>query len=360
MTTLRRSLLVLSLALVAAPVSAAGAAGDLPPEATFAAPTPVAAYAGHMVFSRRAAAGRYVLVERVGAGPERPLPVASRAVPFDVDVGPTSGGRILAVYTRCATEPPPVLSFPGLPVYQTGKGCDVYKVDLDGGREHRFTAANASDATEFWPTYWKGRLGFARVYDHKPDYPYLYVKTIVSGHASQRMPGGQRKECSSAPGQQPPCSDDRRSRPEQLELYGDRLAFAWSYQGLSEGTESELRLDTVGGGHRRLDHASGGSLTALIIGWPAFEGGRLFWSRACFGDEEGCPGRARLVKSTYTGTIVELEAHAPYRILSHERDRLATTLLTDSSGLGDCQADPPKAQGTCSLTVTRPDYRPRH
>jgi hypothetical protein len=342
-------LLVAGLALGAAP--AALAQQDVAPVAD---PTPIASYGGHLVFSRADAAGRFELVQRTGDGPVVPVGVPPRSVPFDVDVGPTSGGHVLAVYTRCASEPKANGGFPAITEYQTGKGCDVYKADLAGGGETRYTKVNASDGTEFWPTYWKGRVGFARVYDHKRDYPYLYVKTVASGAPSERMPGGRRQECQGGR-----CSDDDKSVPQALELYGTRLAFAWRFQGLSEGPDYDLRLDTVGGGHRLMDHVNNGGLTAVPIGWPSFEGGRLFWSRGCFADTGGCQGRERLVKSTYTGRIVELAAEAPRPLLSHERDALTTIVLTDASNVADCQGDPPVPAGTCSIAYSRPDFAPR-
>jgi hypothetical protein len=336
--------------------AAAGGQQDLPPDvAPVADPTPIASYGGHLVFSRADGRGGFELVQRVGNGPVEPVGVPSRTVPFDVDAGPTSSGRVLAVYTRCKVEPQANRGEPSITEYQTGKGCDVFKVDLTGGgREARYTAANASDASEFWPTYWKGRLGFARAYEKKPDYPYLYVKTIASRRPSERMPGGQRKTCANGS-----CSDDRRSVPQALELYGTRLAFVWRWQGQREGPDYDLRLDTVGGGHRVMDHVNGGGLTLVPLGWPSFEGGRLFWTRGCFADTSGCRGRERLVKSTYTGDIVELEATAPRPLISHERDALMTIVLTDRSNVADCKGDPPQPAGTCSITYTRPDFHPR-
>jgi len=344
----RRALPAIALLLALAP---SAAAQDIAPVAD---PTPIASYGGHLVFSRADGSGGFELVQRTGDGPITPVGVRPRSVPFDVDVGPTSGGRLLAVYTRCEKEPVANRGYPGITEYQTGRGCDVYKVDLAGGGEQRYTKVNASDGTEFWPTYWKGRIAFARVYDHKRDYPYVYVKTVASGAPSQRMPGGQRKECD-----QGRCSDDRHSVPQALELYGTRLAFAWRFQGLTEGMDYDLRLDTVGGGHRRMDHVNNGGLTAVPIGWPSFEGGRLFWTRGCFGDTSGCRGRERLVKSSYAGKIVELEATAPRPLLSHERDALMTTILTDSSNVADCKGDPPQPAGTCSIEYSRPDFHPR-
>jgi hypothetical protein len=354
-----RDVAALGLLLTAALVSSAGAQDDLPSAVTpVADPTPIAAYGGRLVFSRASARGGFELVQRVGDGPVVPVGVARRSVPFDVDVGPTSGGRVLAVYSRCATEPAANRGEPSITEYRTGRRCDVYKVDLDGGRETRYTTVNAGNGSEFWPTYWKGRIGFARAYDHKRDYPYLYVKTVASRRPSQRMPGGQRNECSSDGGRRR-CSDDRRSVPQALELYGTRLAFVWRFQGLREGPDYDLRLDTVGGGHRLMDHVNGGGLTAVPIGWPSFEGGRLFWSRGCFFDTGGCPGRERLVKSSYTGAIVELEARAPRPLLSHERDALKTLVLTDQSNVADCKGDPPNPAGTCSIRYSRPDFHPR-
>ena len=335
----------LSLALSLAAAAPAVAQTDVPAAVSpVADPTPIASYGGHLVFSRANGAGGFELVQRVGDGPVAAVGVPPRSVPFDVDVGPTTGGHLLAVYTRCTTEPQANRGFPSITEYETGRGCDVYKADLtSGGAEQRYTKVNASDGTEFWPTYWKGRVGFARVYDHERDHPYLYVKTIESGDPSERMPGG----------------DQNRSVPQALELYGTRLAFAWRFQGNSAGLAYDLRLDTVDGGHRLMDHVDNGQLTSVPIGWPSFEDGRLFWTRACFGDTSGCKGRERLVKSTYSGDIVELEATAPRPLLSHERDRLMTVVLTDQSNVADCKGDPPRPAGTCSVEYSRPDFSPR-
>src|SRR4051794_28252138 len=351
---LRAALLALAFSGVAA------AQTDVPPPITpLTDPTPIAGYGSHLVFSRATAGGRYELVQRTGSGPvTRVAGVPSRAVPFDVDLGPTSGGRVFAVYSRCATEPKPNTGTPPLTEYQTGKGCDIYKADIAGGGETRFTAVNSTDGTEFWPTYWKGDLGFARTYDNKPGYPYLYVKKVASSQPSLRMPGGQRNECGPQPGGKTVCSDDKLSVPLELELYGTRLAFAWRFQGLHEGPTYDLRLDTVGDGHRLMDSVASGGLTLIPIGWPSFEGGRLFWARGCFADPGGCPHRERLVKSTYTGDIVELQAQAPRPLLSHERSDLMTIVQTDTSGVADCKGDPPVAAGTCSIVWSRPDFAP--
>ena len=239
--------------------------------------TPIAAYHGRLVWSRPDGAGRFELVERVGSGPVTRLPVAARGAPFDVDLGPTSSGRVFAVYSRCATEPaPPAGLDPEGVHYEAGRGCDIYRLDLANGKETRYTKVNADDASEFWPTYWKGRVGFARAYDAKPRSPYVYLKDIESSQPSERLPGGPRG------------TPATRSAPAQLELYGSHLGYEWRYASREgTGTAFELRVDTAGGDHVRLDRRVVG-LTAIVIGWPAFENGRAYSSRGCFGDPGGC------------------------------------------------------------------------
>ena len=55
------------------------------------------------------------------------------------------------------------------------------------------------------------------------------------------------------------CTDERVSRPYALDLYGKRLAFGWTYAGRSEGLDTEIRLDTLGGGHARIAYQRGGA-----------------------------------------------------------------------------------------------------
>lgn len=309
-----------------------------PKSVSVSAPTPIAAYGGRLVWSRPDGAGGFELVQRAGNGPVTRLPIAPRSVPFDVDLGPTTGGHVLAVYSRCATEPAPTQGSP-IPEYQKGRGCDVHKLDLSGGREARYTKVNASDASEFWPTYWKGRLGFARAYDDGLGGSHLYVKDVASPRRSARMPGG------------PVFTGEPRPAAGQLELYGSRLAFTWQVPR-NEGSTHELRVDTVGSEVGVvLDRGSSG-LTSLDVAWPSFEDGRAYWAHPCSGDPSGCtPARVRLSASTYTGDIVELWAPSPDRVISHERAAGITWALRSapSSGQQDCP---------CVLEPLRPTYKP--
>lgn len=183
------------------------------------------------------------------------LPVAPRDVPFDVDLGPDRDGGIVAAYSRCEQDPgqggtpSTVVSLPQ-PAHTAGRGCDLYRFDFATGRESKIAGASTDQASEVLPSIWKDRIAFARVYERRPGdrgtYPYLYTRPLNDG-SSQRQPGGNRGT-RGLPG------------PTSLDLYGRHLSFVWNYataepqSGDVAGT-SEVRLDTVDGGHRLLSQA---------------------------------------------------------------------------------------------------------
>jgi hypothetical protein len=307
--------------------------------------SPIAAYGGRLLWSAfDPATQTYGLVTRVG-GVTSGVPVARRTVPFDADLGPGPSGSVVAVYSRCTMEVP--VGSGGASLYGKGRGCDLYLFDFATNRETRLTSANAPDASEFWPTIWRGTLAFARTYDNKRDFPYLYTRPLTGSAKSTRQPGGPRNGCARC--------DDRLSRPIALDLYGRRLAFAWQYVGPHEGLDTDIRMDTIGGGHVRVAHQDGGGLTQVQPGWPAFENGRLYWSIECFGDESGCPGRYGLRR--YRISTGEIErAPGPRSVLSHDRDQSTTWVLVDAQPGVDCMGDPPVPGGTCTLSGSQPVF----
>jgi hypothetical protein len=237
-----------------------------------------------------------------------------------------------------------------------GQGCDIYEFDFGHGTERRVPDASSPSASEAWPTFHRPRIAFARLYDDKRSYPYLYVNDLSDSRGSIRMPGGQRKTCSRGR-----CTDDRRSEPFGLELYGRRLAFSWRYTDFAEGFAYDLRLDDVrarSGDPQRLAHVGGGGLSSASLSWPAFEAGRAFWSLACFGDPGGCTGRRALVRSTYVGERREDRAGPGGFVWGHDRDAGATYVLRDTFGGGgtECRGDPDVPGGTCELVRTVPTF----
>ena len=149
----------------------AGAASEL---TSIGPPAPFAVYKGTVVWSGSRQLGLVPAPMRKGDGDVRRLPVRTRPIPFDVDIGPTSSGGILAVYSRCDIDQ--AWDEHQMPDYRSGKRCDIYKLDLATGKEERFTKINSSDGSEYWPSYWKGTVAFARAYESDSANPNLYSK----------------------------------------------------------------------------------------------------------------------------------------------------------------------------------------
>lgn len=277
--------------------------------------TPVSAYEDRLAWSRYdASTGRYALMTRVD-GVTSSVPVATRGVPFDVDVGPDPHGDVAAVYSRCQIEPrsgdPRVRQWvAGTPQWSTGRGCDLYKYTFATGRETRIAAANSGGASEFLPTIWKERVAFARVYTHRPGVKgrrvYLYHRPVIGGGASQGLPEPPRGERGKVePG------------PSSLDLYGRRLGVAWeTYRG---GPVSEIDLITIGDGRRLVERAGSGDIQAVNLVSPSLRAGRMHYGRGEFGDStSGALHRYRIKTGAYHTVTV-----------SDDRTLLATAIGRD-------------------------------
>lgn len=156
-------------------------------------------------WSSRRADGRYVL--RVyQAGIVRTLPVPSRKVPFDVDLGPDRSGRIVAAYSRCDQDGGTLQ-----------EGCDLFRYRL-GDEETRIKGVSLRGHSEHHPTIWRSRIAFARYRD-----PATFDAAIFDGlyqrarGRTRRLPRGSLLE---------PALTAQATR---LDLRGRRLAFDWFY-----------------------------------------------------------------------------------------------------------------------------------
>jgi opacity protein-like surface antigen len=341
--------------LTAALLAPAASHAQDQPIATVDRPTPVASFGGRVIWSTlNQATGNWSLVTRAG-GVTQTVPVAPRRVAFDADLGPGPDGGVVAVYSRCAQDPPPGSGFAPT-LYNRGRGCDIWMYDFATGTERRLANASSPSATEFFPTIWRNTLAFGRVYDNKPDLPYIYTRPVNGTATSTRQPGGRRNACTrNRSTGRTACTPIEVNRPMSLELYGRRLAFTWTFNGGREGLNTEIRLDTIGGGHTRVATQNGGGLTQVQLGWPAFEAGQLYWAQACFGDPSGCPGRFGLWRYRIT-TRETTSAPAPAAMLSHDRDAGVDLLLVDTMPGVDCMGDPPVAGGTCRLSALTPAF----
>jgi hypothetical protein len=347
----------LAVAAVVGPAAVASAQAPAPTTiATVDRPTPVAAFGGRVAWSAfDPASGTYALVSRAG-GVTQPVPVPPRRVPFDVDLGPGPDGGVVAVYSRCDRDPPAGGSI-APPLYNRGVGCDIFRFDFATGAETRVADASSPTASEFFPTIWRDRIAFARTYDDKRAFPYLYARSLGSRAPSLRLPGGQRNACvRNRTTGRTSCSPNTLSRPMALDLWGRRLAFAWTFAGFGEGLDTEIRLDTIGADHRVVAHQSGGGLTQVQLGWPGFESGRVYWVAGCFGDPGGCPGRVALRRYRITTGEVESAPAPAQAMVAHDRDAGTSYVLFDRAPGTDCTGDPTVPGGTCVLQPLAPAF----
>jgi hypothetical protein len=225
-------------------------------------PTPVSAYAGHVVFSRYdASIAGYRLVE-AHASPAgevtTQLAAAPRSVPFDADVGPGADGTPTVVFSRCATEPR--LGADQLPIWATGRGCDVYELPLGATSETRVAGVSTAASSEYLPSIWRGRVAFARVYEQRDSFPYVYVR---GDGPSERQPGGLRG-ATGLPG------------PMSLDLAGIRLGLTWGAT-VDGDSRTDVRLDTTSGGHTLLEFTTGQGRGERVVDAFVFAG-RVWWA----------------------------------------------------------------------------------
>jgi hypothetical protein len=166
-----RRVLVTIAGILAALASPAAATAD-ETIARIARPGPVSTFDGRVLWSEYdPVAKAYFLTQRFGTTTAR-LPVRPRSVPFDVDVGRKLGNDTVAAYSRCRHEPrgrdPRTGSaLTRMPQWSTGRGCDLYMLNLRTNVETRIRGASTRGASEFLPAVWQSRVVFARVYERR-------------------------------------------------------------------------------------------------------------------------------------------------------------------------------------------------
>jgi hypothetical protein len=309
---------------------------------TIAAPqrsTPVSAYGGSVAWSEYdRASGRYTLMRRV-RGETAAVPVPTRGVPFDVDLGPDAHGNVTAVYSRCRIEPgrgdPAVRQWAaGTPQWSSGRGCDLYRFTFAGGRETRISAASTPDASEFLPTISGRYVAFARVYTRRSGRrgkrTYLYRRTIAASGRSRRLPAPPRAE-------QPRVEPG----PSALDLVGNRLVLAW--ETYRQGPISEIDLVTLGHGRRVIERVGSGEIQTVNLLSPTLHDGWVHYGQGQYGDStDGYvrryrirTGRAQQSSVSSDGMLLATaaDASATYALISGGYDPgCSTKIRSDPSG----------------------------
>lgn len=217
------SVLVVSLQAVLPAASAA----NLRVLAREARPTSVSGYGDVVAWSSfHHTTRRYALTIAV-RGRIHAAPVAERAVPFDVDVGPGPDGDPTVVYSRCRREPDS-RSHADLPVYGVGRGCEIYSYDIGARREHKVAVGVSREFSQYQPSIWRGRiayvarrwpLGHPRVFLSDRRAAPRQLKGGPLGETTGPSPGGHVFPETFGPG------------PLQLDLVGTRVAVVWERRG---------------------------------------------------------------------------------------------------------------------------------
>lgn len=249
---------VLAVIAAWAVVPNAGARAD---ELLGTEPAPVAISAAAAAFAWSTydtGAGAWYLVVRRSGITSR-VPLAPREVPFDVDLGTSSAGHLVAAYSRCDVEPSPTAP--------RGHGCDAYSYNLDlGGPELRLPVSTDA-ASETLPTLSGGRLAFVREHERLPGArgrrAIVGVRTLAGGR-TRKLPAGTT-------------NDDARTGPVALDLVGRKLAIAWSAAGpagpgLPYGAAELLVDDLDTGSSVLVERLARSALTTAAVTSPQLAG----------------------------------------------------------------------------------------
>jgi hypothetical protein len=291
---MRRSACTGLMALAALVACAASAHAD-ELIANVARPTPVGALGGRVVWSDYDALQHaYFLTQRFNGTTAR-LPVRPRSVPFDVDLGLDSGGAAVAAYSRCRKEPGPRNGALGnsltlMPQWSTGRGCDLYVLNLQTNVETRVSGASSAGASEFLPTVWRDRIAFARVYERRRGNAgkraYLFLHSLARSGTSRGVPAGARSRGRLCAFRPPACRRVVEPGPTAVDLSSRALGFSWDYAG-REGISSEVYFERLRAGRiSRLSVARGssGDMQHRQFMGPHVDGQNVAWILSLAGD----------------------------------------------------------------------------
>lgn len=243
-------------------------------------PTPVSFFRDRLVWSTFDQARHgYALMTHQG-GVTSTVPVQTRGVPFDADLGPDENGDTVLVYSRCGQEPRFSAEGHAPPVWSSGRGCNIFQFNFATGRETRLASANTARSSEFLPSIWETRIAFARVYERRRgragDRAYLYARPLLGTGRSNRLRAGRRSSgricIAPQEGAEPVCGVSVEAGPSALDLRGRRVAFAWETRGRCAGTTTGVWLE------------------GQTVLWTATDAGRTFYLLSLFSFPPACTG----------------------------------------------------------------------
>ncbi|WP_210493605.1 hypothetical protein [Patulibacter sp. SYSU D01012] len=280
---LRPAVVLTAAALLALP-AVASAGGPVAPTvlSVEANDTPVDAWAGWIVWSRRGADGAFSMVVRDPAGHGTLMPVPTQMAPFDASIGPNAAGDgPLIAYSRCTK---PTGAFP--------TGCDVHTVDPRTGAGGTLPAASDPRLDERLPAVHGGRIAFSRTL--RPG-DARRAEVVVADTTAARAP---------ARGLRGPTTERRAGRtvrlrvalPQGLDFDGRTVAVTWRTVGARD--RSRLLVAPAGGRTTREVAAVASARGTLAqLGRPALRRSDVVVPRT----RTGARSRSDLLRTTLSG-----------------------------------------------------------
>lgn len=183
---------VLVIGCCCTPVSAQAAPIERIIDSDTGLPTPVAGYGGVAVWSSYDPSTRRYTLRAWHNGITERLPVASRTVSFDADVGPDAHGDAVVVYSHCRREPTTSASFSSYPSWSFARDCDVYEYRFSSRRARRLRVASSPARSEFLPSIWRSQLAFFVTQPsggHRSIVARLSIGSVVHGGKRRTSPG---------------------------------------------------------------------------------------------------------------------------------------------------------------------------
>jgi hypothetical protein len=192
------------------------------------------AWRGYLVWNVWSSTTRRWRLALWHAGRVTSLPVPSRAVAFDADVGPDAAGRPVVVFSRCRQDPGPRQ----VSEWLRARGCRIEQLRLDvADAPHDVRGTGSPGESDTMPSRWGRWLAFAR---HRDGGSRSQILLLRDGGTPTPAPGHAPVDCESGCG-----SPHIHMTVTALDL-GPRVAVAqWRQTGIvlyGVGDEEPLQL----------------------------------------------------------------------------------------------------------------------
>jgi hypothetical protein len=231
-------------------------AAPLPkPIAPISADVPISAGGGWVLWSVPVN-GRWGL-DAYHEGAVGTLRVASRAEPFDVNVGTNIKGKPVATFSRCTRTPKTDNDGSGVPDESTlalsaGAGCRLYALNLGSGRERILPVPHPAHSSDTTPSMWRGEVAFGRMTPTHGDISQVMLWSPRHAHTLRLLDGG---EVPSGCAGKIRCNGGLVEGTVQgLDLDADVVTFLWSIKapGVLGHEGWGVRIDNLAGGQDSL------------------------------------------------------------------------------------------------------------